>query len=125
MANNLRYRIDMPYVNEDGTIEVIDTDFISDYPFTWQYKLYETFEENMKRLLSLLYSIYPEEYELTPRFQAYVNNRRVLFNQVQDYRKIVEEIQCSKNYDFEKKAMIKNIDMVLNKLYPYKPENSH
>ena len=61
MARNLRSRIDMPYVNEDGTIEVIDTDFISDYPFTWQYKLYETFEENMKRLHSVLYSVYPEK----------------------------------------------------------------
>ena len=119
MANILRYRIDMPYVNDDGTIEVIDTDLIADYPFTWQYKLYETEEENMKRLFSILYSVYPEKYELTPRFQAYVDNRKALFDKVQDYRNIVEEIKCSKNFEFDKKIMIKTIDEILNKLYPY------
>ena len=119
MANSLRYRIDMPYVNEDGTIEVIDTDFIADYPFTWQYKLYETEEENMKRLLSVLYSIYPETYELTPRFRAYVDDRKALYDKVEDYRKIVEEIKCSNNFEFEKKVLIKSIDEFLSKLYPY------
>ena len=119
MANNLRYRIDMPFVNEDGTIEVVDTDYISDYPFTFQYRLYETEEENMKRLFSMLYSVYPEKYELTPRFRAYVDDRKALFEDVKDYRNVVEEIKCSKNFTHEKTAMIREIDKVLNILYPY------
>ena len=80
----------------------------------------ETEEENMKRLFSMLYSVYPEKYELTPRFRAYVENRKALFNEVLDYRKVVEEIKCSKNFAYEKKSMIRRIDDVLNILYPYK-----
>lgn len=124
MARDIRYRIDMPYVNDDGTIEVIDTDFISDYPFTWQYRLYETFEENMKRLLSILYSVYPENFELTPRFQRYVDDRVKLFDKVSDYRTVVEEINSSKLPPHEKKEAIRKIDQVLNILYPYKPDKA-
>ncbi len=124
MARNLRYRIDMPYVNEDGTIEVIDTDFISDYPYTWQYRLYETYEENMKRLHSVLYSVYPEKYELTPRFQRYVDDRMQYFDKVKDYRTVVDEIKSSKLPEHEKKEAIRKVDQVLNILYPYKPEEA-
>ena len=123
MANDLRYRIDMPQVNEDGTIEVIDTDFINDFPFTFQYKLYETVEENMKRLFSILYSIYPEHYELTSRFKAYVENRAELFEKAQDFLPTINCIKTSKLTDYDKRRMIKKIDLMLNELYPYKTEN--
>ena len=116
----LRYRIDMPHVNEDGTIEVLDTDFISDYSFTFQYKLYETVEENMRRLFNMLYSVFPEKYELTERFQKYVEERKSHYDEVQVYRKVVDEIQQSRNFAFEKQEMIKKIDTILNKLYPYR-----
>ena len=122
MAMILRHRIDMLFVNDDGTIEVIDTDTISDYPFTFQYRLYETYEENMQRLLRILFSMCPEKYELTPRFQEYVDNRMALFDKVRDYRNVVDEIKCSNNFEFEKKSMIRSVDQLLNKLYPYKKE---
>lgn len=121
MPNNLVTKIDMPHVNEDGTIEIIDIPSWTEFSFTFQYKLYLPFEENLKAIFQRLFSIPPENYELSDRFSKYVENRKSLYEEVaKDYLPRINKITTSKNLSIqEKKELIKNIDLELNRLYPY------
>ena len=119
MTNNLGYKIDMPCINNDGTVEVMDANPFSSHPFVWRYKLYDSYEKNMKSLLSLLFSIYPEKYEFTPRLAAYIANRRKLYETAQQYIPLIQEIKNS-NFPLNYKTKLLNsVDEALNALYPY------
>lgn len=120
MSNDSVIKIDMVHVNEDGTIEVIDMPSWTEFPFTFQYKLYLTFEENLQTLFQLLFSIPPENYELSSRFHKYVENRKELYEEVsKEYLPIVSSITQSKMSPQTKRNLINELDLKLNQLYPY------
>lgn len=121
MPNNLVTRIDMPHVNEDGTIEIIDIPSWTEFSFTFQYKLYLTFEENLQNIFQRLFSIPPENYELSNRFLKYIENRKKLYEEVsKEYLPRINKIMQSPKLSIqEKNKLIKNIDLEINLLYPY------
>ncbi len=114
-------RIDMVYVNEDGTVEIIDSsDACSEYPFTWQYKLYYSFEENEKIFLSMLYHDPDSHYATSPRFQKFLENRKSLYDEARHlYFPMIYLIENSNLSTITKKAIINKIDLELNQKYPY------
>ena len=122
MTNNLVYRVDMIDVNEDGTIEIIDIPgFSREYPFTFQYKLYLTFEENEERIRQLLFYNSAIKFDYTPRFLKYLENRRLLYEKVsRKYLPLVCTIMHSDFSEFSKSKIIQRIELELNRLYPYK-----
>lgn len=120
MPNNLVTRIDMTHVNEDGTIEIIDIPSWTEFSFTFQYKLYLSFEENLANIFQLLFSIPPENYELSARFQKYIEDRKKIYPEVsKEYLPIVNGITQSKMSPHTKKLLINKIDLELNQLYNF------
>lgn len=121
MSNNLVTRIDLVHVNEDGTIDIIDTPSWHDYPFTFQYKLYLSFEENLANIFRILFENPPSNYEFTPRFQTYIENRKIVQSKItKEYLPIVNAISQSGMSIKAKQCLIHQIDLELNQLYPYK-----
>lgn len=123
MSNDFVTKIDLVRVNEDGTIEVIDSPSWTEYPFKFQYKLYLPFVENLKSIFQRLYSIPPEHFKLSNRFIKYVENREALYAEVsKEYLPIINEINQSSKTPEEKRHEIEKIDLKLNQLYPYYEE---
>lgn len=117
----ISYTIDMPHVNSDGTIDVIDLQScFCDYPFTWQYKIYDSFQSNQKRLLNMLFGRDTVEVAFTERFSHYLENRKLLYEEAsQKYFNIVQSILNADFSSYSKKKLIQEIDLALNMLYPY------
>ena len=121
MTNSLVVRIDLFAVNENGTIELIDTPtFLSEYPFTFQYKLYLPFEENEKKILKMFFYDASVNYEYSARLLKYFENRKALYDEVsKKYLPLVHGIQNSEFSKLTKELLIKIIDFEISKLYPY------
>ena len=120
MTNSFVIQINLVHINDNGTIEVIDSFSWTEFSFTFQYKLYLPFEENLKSIFQLLFSIPPEKYELSGRFKKYVENRINLYEKVsKEYLPLIDAINSSKMSFQAKKALIEKIDLELNRLYPY------
>lgn len=122
MANNLVERIDLAFINEDGTIEIIDSGSIChEYPFNFQYKLYLPFADNQTAILKTLYQNPPKHFSYTQRFFKYLENRSLLYYEVsKKYFPIIKGILDSDFSEATKKLLIQKIDLELNKIYPYK-----
>lgn len=121
MANSLVIQIDMIPINEDGTIEIFDRPFISgEYPFPFQYKLYLPFEENEKEILRILFGKRKVAFEYGPRLGKYLENRKALYEEARTkYLSMVSDIENSDFRPFTKMKLIREIDLELNRLYPY------
>ena len=114
-------KIDFVYPTEDGTIQIFDvSDWGHEYPLPWRYKLYQTFEENEKDFLSILYENIDFSYELSERMQKYLDNRKSLYAEIsKKYLPIVKFIIESDFDEFDKKKMLNALDIAIYKLYPY------
>lgn len=116
-------KIDFVYPKADGTIQIFDVnDWGYEYPFPWRYKLYNTFEENEKDFLSILYKDISLPYSLSDRMQQYLDNRKALYDEIsKKYLPLIKIIRDS-DLDFspeKKKKLIKEIDDGINQLYPF------
>lgn len=121
MANSLVVQIDMLPINDDGTIEIFDRPFISgEYPFPFQYKLYLPFEENEKEILRIIFGKRKAAFEYGPRLSKYLENRKALYEEVHEkYFTLVSGIEDSEFRPFTKMKLIREIDLELNRIYPY------
>ena len=140
MAKEFCYRIDLICVNKDNSIEVQDVDLKGLCPHTFCYRLYETYEENVQRLLRRVYSFLPEEEALTPeiqellsqkgihfpedfgftaRLQSYLDERKSYYGQVAKYRELVHEIESFSIPEHTKAVAIYKLNQALDILYPY------
>ena len=114
-------KIDFVSLEEDGTINVFDvSDWAFEYPFPWRYKLYYTFEENEKKLLSILYEDITLPYKFSLRMQKYLDNRKALYDEISTkYLPLVNLILKSDFSNIAKQNLINELDTALYKLYPY------
>ncbi len=121
MATFLSYTIDMPNVNEDGTIDVIDLQScLLDYPFNWQYKIYEPFQSNKDRLTNMLFGRSDVDVTFTKRFAHYLKSRENLYEEAsKKYLNMVQSILESDFSTYDKEKLVREIDLLLNRLYPY------
>lgn len=117
--------IDLVHINENGTVEIIDlADFYFEYPHTWQYKLYKTFDENVASILGVLYQNSKMPYSFTKRFENYLTDRQSLYNEVASkYLPLVTAISNSDFSELKKRHMLIEIDLELNRIYPYNGNN--
>lgn len=122
MSTHTLRNIDIVHINENGTVDILDlADSYFEYPHTWQYKLYNTFEENVLSMLSILYQENSLPYSFTKRFKDYLDERQSLYSEVvAKYLPIVSAICNSDFSEYLKKSMLNEIDFELNRLYPYR-----
>ena len=123
MANNLVHRIDMPSIYESGIIMVADMLYwMCECPVPFRYQLYYSPEKNISNLLKVLDIRENEEYEFSPRFASYLEDRKSLFEKVSNgFIKLIYAIQNSDLNDYDKRALTREVDLCIYKLYPYVP----
>ena len=116
---NLVTRMDIAYIYDDGTIDIWDTNDVSkEYPFRFRYKLYLSKSENLRNIFGWLFESYPNNYELTPKFKDYIDNRATLFEEISTkYASAVNDIK--KLSPEKKKSAYNALDSLLNIMYPY------
>lgn len=141
MAKEFCYRIDLISINKDSSIEVQDIDLKGLCPHTFYYRLYETYEENVSRLLHRIYAFlpdeealtpeiqellpqkgihFPEDFDFTPRLRAYLEERKSYFEKVKSFRALVCEIASLSIPEHKKEVAIFKLNETLNILYPYR-----
>ncbi len=126
MNNISNLVIDMVYINDDGTVELIDITSGNwiEHSIRWRYKLYYDFSENQNRLFEAFNCNSVINFKASKRFHLYLEDRKLLFKEVSNnYLPMINSVLNSDLSEKGKKDIINLIDIELNKKYPY--SNNH